>query len=74
MTYNIFAIVGTRLSSSISKFLGCRDPRSKHEYLDSGQIVLTITEGEENVQKSAKGCLVKKVTNIYKHEIVDTRA
>ena len=35
-----------------------QDPRYKHEYLD----------------KFAKGCLVMKVTNIYKHEIVDTRA
>ena len=31
------------------KFLGCRDPRWKHEYLDSGQIWTTITgNGDES--------------------------
>ena len=29
------------------KFLGCRDPRWKHEYLDSGQIWITTGEEEE---------------------------
>ena len=36
------------------KFLGCRDPRWKHEYLDSGQIWITITGGEENGDESDK--------------------
>ena len=40
-------------SKSTKKFLGCRDPRWKHEYLDSGQIWVTITE-EENGDESDK--------------------
>ena len=35
------------------KFLGCRDPRWKHEYLDSGQSWL-MTEEEEEVDESDK--------------------
>ena len=33
--------------SSLKKFLGCRDPRWKHEYLDSGQSWL-MTDEEVN--------------------------
>ena len=36
-----------------SKFLGCRDPRWKHEYLDSGQSWL-MTDEEEEVYESDK--------------------
>ena len=35
------------------KFLGCRDPRWKHEYLDSGQSWL-MTGEEEEVDESDK--------------------
>ena len=37
----------------VDKFLGCRDPRWKHEYLDSGQSWL-MTEEEEEVDESDK--------------------
>ena len=36
-----------------SKILGCRDPRCKHEYLDSDQNWITVT-GEENGDESDK--------------------
>ena len=35
----------------MKKFLGCMDPRQKHEYLESGQS-LKITEGERNGDES----------------------
>ena len=35
------------------KFLGCRDPRWKHEYLDSSQSWL-MTDEEEEVDESDK--------------------
>ena len=38
----------------MTKFLGCRDPRLQHEYLDSGQIWVTITEEGENGDESDK--------------------
>ena len=38
--------------NSLQKFLGCRDPRKKHEHLNSGQIWLTITEGEEEEEEN----------------------
>ena len=34
------------------KFLGCRDPRWKHEYLDNDQV--WITTGEEELDESDK--------------------
>ena len=37
----------------IEKFLGCRDPRWKHEYLDNGQSWL-MTGEEEEVDESDK--------------------
>ena len=41
--------------SSNKKFLGCRDPRWKHEYLDSGQSwLMTDEEEEEEVDESDK--------------------
>ena len=33
------------------KFLGCRDPRWKHEYLDSGQSWLMTDEEEEEEEE-----------------------
>ena len=39
------------LSNLISKFLGCRDPRWKHEYLDSGQSWLMTGEEEEEEEE-----------------------
>ena len=33
------------------KFLGCRDPRWKHEYLDSGQSWLMTGEEEEEEEE-----------------------
>ena len=39
----------------LSKFLGFRDPRWKHEYLDSGQSwLMTGEEEEEEVNESDK--------------------
>ena len=38
----------------LKKFLGCRDPRWKHEYLDSGQIWITTGEEEEELDESDK--------------------
>ena len=43
-----------------------QDPRYKHEYLDSD---CNLRNGQMKNKK-----MVMKVTNIYKHEIVDTRA
>ena len=41
-------------ASILKKFLGCRDPRWKHEYLDSSQIWITTGEEEEELDESDK--------------------
>ena len=55
------------------KILGCRrcrDPRCKHEYLDSPW----FDKKAKILRKCQLKMMVMKVTDIYKQEIVDTRA